>query len=122
MAHQDWTPMVLKKPQPKSKGTPQVAPPKLKHSNVSVNMKRLDEDDAYVPPKMTRELGQKILQGRSKLKLSQEQLAMKCSIPLSILRDYERGIGVYNRIYLNPLCRFLDIALPKPKPPASTSS
>lgn len=122
MAHQDWNPVVWRKDPPKPKGPPTLAPPKPKHANASVNMKRLDEDDTYTPPKMTRELGQQILQGRSRLNLTQEQLAQKCSIPLSVIREYEKGIGLYNRIYLNPLCKLLGFSLPRPKQNKPSSS
>lgn len=115
MTHQDWKPVVWRKDPLKPQGPPALAPPKPKHANASVNMKRLDEDDSYAPPKMTRELGQQIIQGRSRLKLTQEQLAQKCSIPLGVVREYEKGMGVYNRIYLDPLCKLLGFSLPRPK-------
>lgn len=114
---QDWKPVVLRKDPPKPSSRP-LGPPQSGNkqtSNASVNMKRLDEDDSYAPPMMTRALGQQIINGRSRLKLTQEQLAQKCSIPLSVVRDYERGQGVYNRTYLDPLCKLLDITLSRPK-------
>lgn len=124
---QDWKPVVLRKAPPKPSPGPSgpvfSQTGNKQSSNSSVNMKRLDEDDSYSPPMMTRALGQQISNGRSRLRLTQEQLAQKCSIPLSVVRDYERGQGVYNRSYLNPLCKLLDITLARPKPkPRPTDS
>ena len=124
---QDWKPVVLRKAPPKPSPHPSGPVPSQTGNkqapNASVNMKRLDEDETYSPPMMTRALGQQIANGRSRLRLTQEQLAQKCSIPLSVIRDYERGQGVYNRSYLDPLCKLLDITLSRPKPkPRQTDS
>lgn len=109
MEHQDWRPLVLAKTPPKSSGVPQ-------HTTPASNLSKLETDETYHPPMMTRELGLKISQGRAKLKLTQPQLAQKCSIPVGVVKQYEQGIGLYNRAYLDKLCAILDISLPRPAP------
>lgn len=113
---QDWTPMVLRKnTQPPAKVVSVTSIPSNRVTS-SVNMRKLDSDENYTIPKMTRELGQQISQGRVKIKLTQDQLAHKCAIPVAVLREYEKGQGVYNRRYLDPLCKELGITLARPHP------
>lgn len=116
MDHQQWQPVVLRKNVPKHPfQTPH--PTKVANHAVSttVDMKKLDEDESYTVPTMTRELGQKISQARTIKKWSQDDLAKKCSIPLAVVKEYEMGKGIYDRKYLDPLAKILNITLSRPQ-------
>ena len=124
MSHQDWKPCVLSKKPRDSKQTHQSNQPIVKSTQPNVssaNLRRLDSDENYIIPHVNLEMGRKIVQGRTQLKLSQDQLAKRCSIPLAVLKDYEQGKGVYNRAYLDQVCRVLGIVLSKPRQKQSTT-
>ena len=122
-SHQDWKPLVLGKAKPTQDGKSRNANDNAAHNHpqsksitvAAANLRRLDEDvnDDYRIPQVNMEMGRKIVSGRLQLKLSQEQLAKKCSIPLAIIKDYEQGKGIYNRAYLDPICRLLNIVVSK---------
>ena len=121
MAHQDWKPLVLGKPKtkPTQNETEKQASSQTQHKSLSIaaaNPRRLEEDDNYRIPQVDFEMGRKITCGRVQMKLSQEQLAKKCSIPLAIVKEYEQGKGLYNRAYLDPICRVLNIVVSKHHP------
>lgn len=107
-APQDWKPLVLRKDVGGGGPSQQI------RESTGVNMKLLETDDeSYTPPTITRDMGLQISQARNKLKLSQEQLANKCHIPVSVVREYEQGKGLYNRKYLDPICKLLSIKINK---------
>lgn len=113
MAHQDWQPIVWQKKQPTAKA-PQP-------SSTVVRFAKLENDATYVVPKMTKALGDRIMKARQQRSWTQEQLAQRCHLPLAVLKEYEQGRGTYNRAFLDPLCRVLQITLSKP-PENPTSS
>ena len=123
MADQNWKPVVLRKNPPKPSGsggsggaTTGAFATTKKYDGTGVNVRKLEQDDPnYKIPTITREMAQQIIQGRAKLKLTQEQLAQKCNLPAAVIKEYERGGAVYNRKILDPICRVLDIKISKPK-------
>lgn len=119
---QQWEPVVLRKtktPQQVSRENsvtvPKSARPNHKGDDGSgVNKRKLEQDDpTYSLPIVTREMGIQISQARCKLGLTQAQLAQKCNLKLSIIQEYEKGQGIYDRKNLNPICRALGITLKK---------
>jgi len=115
--YQDWTPVVLRKNTPVIKEKIPVANVNPVNANKqvqnSVNVRKLEEDEDYKIPSVTREMGIQIQQARMSKKLTQVQLAQKCNIPDAIIKEYERGQGIYNRTYLDPICRILGIKINK---------
>lgn len=116
--YQDWTPLVLRKNTPTVKEKKPVAnvnPTHQQNKQVgnSVNVRKLEEDEDYKIPSITREMGVQIQQARVAKKMTQAQLAQKCNIPEAIVKEYEQGKGVYNRTYLDPICRILGVKINK---------
>jgi len=110
MDHQDWSPLVLKNPTKKKSTDP---PRPRNHDSSGVNKKKLDEDEDYKTPTMTRQMGQSLIQGRTAKNLTQTQLAQKCNLSLAVIQEYEKGQGVYNRTHLNKICKVLGINVKK---------
>jgi ribosome-binding protein aMBF1 (putative translation factor) len=110
-SHQDWKPLILGKSKPTA--VTLTSKSQSQSTIAAANPRRLDEDEDYRIPQVDMEMGRKIVSGRLQMKLSQEQLAKKCSIPLAIIKDYEQGKGLYNRAYLDPICRLLNIVVSK---------
>ena len=77
MDHQQWQPVVLRKDVNTKTQFQSPRPVKVANHQVSttVDMKKLDEDETYAVPTMTRDLGQKIIQARTSKKWSQDDLA-----------------------------------------------
>jgi ribosome-binding protein aMBF1 (putative translation factor) len=110
--HQDWKPVVLTKKKSNAQESNQKP---LQSKQPNIERRRLDNDESYVIPRVTLQMARKIIEGRTHLKMTQEQLAKRCFIPLAVLKEYEQGKGVYNRAYLDPICRVLNIVVSKPK-------
>ena len=112
--HQDWKPVVLTK---KKSNTQESSQKPLQSKQPNIARRRLEDndDESYVIPHVTLQMARKIIEGRTHLKMTQEQLAKRCFIPLAVLKEYEQGKGVYNRAYLDPICRVLNIVVSKPK-------
>jgi DNA-binding transcriptional regulator YiaG len=83
------------------------------YHNQKAVYKKILEDDNYQPPHITKAMGMKIQQARSTKLMSQETLAKKLSIPVYIIRLYEKGRGLYDRYYLDPICDELGITINK---------
>ena len=117
MEHQDWKPVVLRKsvrPTPETVQVSTTATQKRNSSGTSVSRK-LETDDDYKPPTVTQSIAKQIRESRVLLKMTQEKLAQVCNIPLSVVRDYERETGLYERKYIDPLCKTLKIVINRPK-------
>jgi ribosome-binding protein aMBF1 (putative translation factor) len=86
---QDWTPVVLRKKQPKP-----VIP-----QNEEGNKKKqqLLSDEPEPPKTLGRINGQVIQQARVTKKLSQSDLAKKINIQANIIKDYENGNVIPNK-------------------------
>ena len=126
MEHQDWKPVVLRKtpaPEPHRPIGVESVRVENRQSGTSVNLLKLDKgDEDYVVPTITREIGLQISQARTKLGLSQDQLAKRCQIPVAYVKEYEQGCGIYNRVFLDPICKVLKIKISNPKTKAKASS
>ncbi len=107
---QDWKPLVLRK-----NTTVQKTNPTSSVSATSANVRHLENDEEYKPPTITREIGLQISQARTRLHLTQDQLAKRCAIPVAIIKQYEQGQGLYSRANLEPICKILNIVISKPK-------
>lgn len=69
------------------------------------------DDENYKPKVVTSEMAKKIVAGRAQKKLTQEQLAQKCNLSVSFIKNYEKPTSttVYNSQHLQKIARVLDI-------------
>ena len=112
MNHQDWKPVVLKKPSLQSRGPQGPRRP----PGTGVSKKKLDaggDDTGYRPPTVTAVMGRQIRDARTSKKLNQKQLAQKCNLQVALIQQYEQGKGVYNRPNLDKIGRALGIHIKK---------
>lgn len=81
---------------------------------VRSNTKRIEEnaeDGDYQLRRANKNLQDKIKNQRSKMKLTQKELANKCNLPLNIIQEYESGKGIPSVGNLNKISRVLNIPL-----------
>lgn len=104
MNHQDWNPVTINKPKPKSP---------VKHSGPSeevIRMKKI-EDENYVIPKVSVALQQQIREARAKKGWTQKDLAARLNVKVSVVNGYESGSIVPDHSILQRLSRELDVPL-----------
>lgn len=119
--HQDWTPVILNKRSntKTAENTQTVSKPHINKSSNGIKVEKIwDPKDPNAEPEtrpvmVTRDLGQQIQQARSAKGMTQKALANAISIPVSVINDYERGVGVYNSNYISKIKNYL--AIPKNK-------
>ena len=104
--HQDWKTIIIKKPKENVKNN------KRKVNNDSQKKfaveKKSDEGDLS-QKKITLELRQSIMKGRSAKSLTQKQLATSINLPLQVISDIESGKALYNPQHINKIKRFLKL-------------
>ena len=104
--HQDWKTIIIKKPKENVKNS------KKKVNNDSQKKfaveKKGDEGDLS-QKKITLELRQSIMKGRSAKSLTQKQLASSINLPLQVISDIESGKALYNPQHINKIKRFLKL-------------
>ena len=111
--HQDLKPVILKSL--KNINKTNIKTKSHQPNFAAVNFSRLEKDENYNIPIVTPHMGHQIVKSRHLMKLTQEELAKKCNIPLAILKQYEQGHGNYNRAHLDPISKILGITLSRPK-------
>ena len=104
--HQDWKTIIIKKPKDNVKNS------KKKVNNDSQKKfaveKKGDEGDLS-QKKITLELRQSIMKGRSAKSLTQKQLASSINLPIQVISDIESGKALYNPQHINKIKRFLKL-------------
>lgn len=105
---QDYKPLVWKKDVGKSVKGP--AQPKVQYDG---SVRKIEQESIKIPT-VTREMGQKIAQARREKGWTQVQLAQQCNLKPSIVAEYEKGQGKYERKHLDPICKKLGLVLHKP--------
>ena len=73
--------------------------------------RKLDGDDPEAPSKIEHNTKVKIQQGRSKMKMSQKQLAAKINEPVSVISSYESGKAIPSKKVLHKIQNALGIKL-----------
>ena len=58
---------------------------------------------------MNKDSSKKLQVKRIEQKLSQQDLANKLSIPVTIINQYEKGTGIRNGLYVSKIKKFLNI-------------
>lgn len=116
-SQQDWKPIVWEKKLPKS-----VLPKSVllsntqKNTNYTVNtVKKIYDPDNIlaepdiIPVLLDRNLSKEIQNRRLLKKMTQQQLANALSIPVSVINEYEKCIGIRNDKYISKIKKFLEI-------------
>ena len=113
MSHQDWTPVVFNKKSndENEKGKPTTTS-SSSLSNVGV-YKAASDDDVKKTKYVSKNTSQAIMSARSEKKMTQKELAQKCSMDVSIINEIERGTCVYNATHVNKIQSVLGVKIPR---------
>lgn len=106
MAHQDWTPRVLRKTNIKTVSQTGSYGPKP----IS-----FDPTETKQPIITTRELGIAICNARKKKSYKQNDLDIRCGFAKNTVRDYENGSAIVKPEQINTMNKQLGVVLPRPK-------
>jgi ribosome-binding protein aMBF1 (putative translation factor) len=121
ISHQDWKYIVWKKNvQPVNVPKKMIVSDKQKNANsINNTIKKIynEEDDIkyksvepdILPILIDKEFSKKLQVKRIEQKLSQQDLANKLSIPVTIINQYEKGTGIRNGLYVSKIKKFLNI-------------
>lgn len=101
MEHQDWKPVVLRKP------------PQLTKISGGGGPKPPKEGDEFNIPKVGHNLKLAIMQARTAKKMSQKQLAQVLKVPVDLVNKYESGKVVPNNAFIVKIERALGVKLPR---------
>lgn len=96
MFHQDWEPIVIRKPKPTVS-----APPVTKEKAIALEEKRIK---VY-----SKELADAVMNGRLALRISQAELAKRCHVVPAAIQEIESHKGVYNAELINKVLKVLKI-------------
>lgn len=126
--HQDWTPVVIRKPKTQVVEKSVRATPATSVGNTSkagVNRathsthntdipawkieKQVDSDTGAPIKRVTTQDAQAIIKGRVAMKLSQTQLAQRLNMPERDIKDIESCKAVENKAVINKIKKFLNI-------------
>ena len=118
---QDFTPVVLRKRQQTIKPILQknatVVKPSVNKTqnkqNSDVPARKIDNESVKLPTSTNIKL--MIQQKRNELKLSQEQLDMKCCFPKGTIKSYENGSAIVQSTQLLKINKILSSNVKKPK-------
>ena len=103
--HQDWEPVVLKKPAHLLPGA--------KKGGGSGGPKPPQEGDEFKLPKIGNNLKVAIMQARVAKKMSQKDFAQKLGVPVDIVNKYESGKIVPDNKFIAKMERTLGAKLPR---------
>lgn len=103
---QDWTPVTIRSREQKKEQVQQ-------HQNPAgtKRMKELLEDDIPKVIYYTSEQAQAMIQARSANKLTQDQLAKRCNLNISIIRDIENKKAVYNKGMYSRIMKAMNVMI-----------
>lgn len=72
--------------------------------NILTNLHKIDkEEETFILPKVSMSISKRIAQARCEKKLTQKELALKLSLPVKIIQEYENGKAIPNPIILNKI-------------------
>lgn len=103
MDHQDWKPVVLKKPT-KNK----IVPASSTQMAKSVKTDKVT-DEVIQQKKITPTMAREVQNARVSKKMSQVELAKKTNLQLSVIQDIEKGNGLYVASQFNKICKILGV-------------
>lgn len=106
LEHQDWKTIKVDN---KKKVVVNIENKKKVDPNIN-NIKKLDkkvDDDDLKHKKISIEMRQNIIKGRTAMGLTQKELAQRCNFNVQIVNDIETGKAIYNHIHINKIKRVL---------------
>ena len=107
MDHQDWKPVVFTKPSKKKKIVA-----KFHETESAAKNRKLDAaTDTVKRETISREVSQKLMQGRIAKKLKQKDLAIRLNLPVKIIQEIETGKHLLNKALYQKIARSLGIIL-----------
>lgn len=120
--HQDWKPVVLN-PNGINKGGKGANGSKTSSGTTSINrggganrqstnsgtraLDKADGSEGFHLPKVSREFRIELAQARQAKKLTQKELAQRCSLPAATIQSYENGSGMPNGQVITKINRVL---------------
>lgn len=107
---QDWTPVTFNKRTVSTTNKPVTTSSSLE--NVGV-YKAASDDDVKKTKYVSKATSDTIKMARCEKKLTQKELAQKCSMDAAIISEVERGGGVYNAAHINKIQNALGVKIPK---------
>jgi putative transcription factor len=113
---QDWTPVTFnKRATTNANANATVANAKPASSsleNVGV-YKAASDDDVKKTKYVSKATSDAVKTARCEKKLTQKELAQKCSMDAAIVSEVERGGGVYNAAHINKIQTVLGVKIPR---------
>ena len=107
---QDWTPVTFNKRTTTKANTTVATSSSLE--NVGV-YKAVSDDDVKKTKYVSKATSDTIKAARCEKKLTQKELAQKCSMDAAIVSEVERGGGVYNAAHINKIQTVLGVKIPR---------
>ena len=107
---QDWTPVTFNKRTPVTNSVAKPASSSL--ANVGV-YKAASDDDVKKTKYVSKATSDAVKTARCEKKLTQKELAQKCSMDAAIVSEVERGGGVYNAAHINKIQTVLGVKIPR---------
>ena len=113
---QDWTPVTFnKRATTNANANATVAnakPASSSLANVGV-YKAASDDDVKKTKYVSKATSDAVKTARCEKKLTQKELAQKCSMDAAIVSEVERGGGVYNAAHINKIQTVLGVKIPR---------
>lgn len=114
---QDWTTVTLSKPKSKTQPAAQKTATSSVNSASAVVAATANnssgDDDTKKTKYIAKVTSDAIRTARCEKKLTQKELAQKCSMDASIIAEIERGTCVYNAAHVNKLQSVLGVKIPR---------
>ena len=110
---QDWTPVTFNK---RTTLTNSAAKPTTSSSSSLENVgvyKAASDDDVKKTKYVSKATSDAVKTARCEKKLTQKELAQKCSMDAAIVSEVERGGGVYNAAHINKIQNVLGVKIPR---------
>ena len=109
---QDWTPVTFNKRTTHANANATVATSSSSLANVGV-YKAASDDDVKKTKYVSKATSDAVKTARCEKKLTQKELAQKCSMDAAIINEVERGGGVYNAAHINKIQNVLGVKIPR---------
>jgi ribosome-binding protein aMBF1 (putative translation factor) len=109
---QDWTPVTFNKRTTATANATVAKPATSSSSLANVGVYKAD-DDVKKTKYVSKATSDAIKAARCEKKLTQKELAQKCSLDAAIINEAERGGGVYNAAHINKIQTVLGVKIPR---------
>ena len=109
---QDWTPVTFNKRTTNANTNATVATSSSSLANVGI-YKAASDDDVKKTKYVSKATSDAVKTARCEKKLTQKELAQKCSMDAAIINEVERGGGVYKAAHINKIQYALGVKIPR---------